>query len=238
MRRVLIAALVLASALSLTAAAHADKNARKVDLFWAAPDLADYNVRSIAMLPVITFDGNLEARRNSEVVLGQQFKGTGYRWVSAPLAKELLTREGGDSLVQAYTEKLRKTPRLDSLDAPRFARATRTRALLSVRIEQFEKRELEFNQSGHAATTVQMRAALVDSTGRLLWTASGSETMEGPYQDAATGSAGVKASGLNTTPVTVGGAPSYTEVLVKLLGRWAEQFPRPAAAAADSTRKN
>ena len=237
MRRVLSAALVLITLVA--ASANADKNARKVDLFWSAPDLASFGVRSIAVLPFATFDGNLEARRTCEAVLGQQFKGTGYRWVSAPLAKELLQRDGGDSLVKAYNEKMLKTARLDSLDAPRFARATRTRALLSVRIEQFEKRELEFNQSGHAATTVQMRAALVDSTGRLLWTASGSETMEGPYQEVATGSLGVKASGLNTTPVQEGGAPSYTEVLAKLLGRWAEQFPRPAAAAApaDSTRK-
>ena len=136
--------------------------------------------------------------------------------------------------MKAYVEKVLKSPRVDSLDAPRLARATRASALLSVRIDQFEKRELEFNQSGHAATTVQLRAALVDSSGRLLWSASGSETMEGPYQEAATGSLGVKASGLNTTPVTQGGAPSYNEVLAKLLGRWAEQFP--ARAAADSTR--
>ena len=112
--------------------------------------------------------------------------------------------------------------------------SSRNCALLCVRIDQFEKRELEFNESGHATTTVKLHAALVDSTGRLLWTASGGETMEGPYQEAATGSLGVKASGLNTTPVTQGGAPSWNEVLGKVFARWVEQFPHRGARP-DST---
>ena len=117
-------------------------------------------------------------------------------------------REGGDSLLKAFTQYVLKNGRLDSLDAPRFSRATRARALLTVRVDRFERMELQFDQSGKPTTTVQLTAALVDSTGRLLWTASGSETAEGPYQDAVDQPLGVKASGLNNTAHDEPGRPT------------------------------
>ena len=105
-----------------------------------------------------------------------------------------------------------------------------------------EGRELEIGQSGRPSTSVQLRAALVDSTGRLLWTVYSNETLEGSAQDANANVIGVKASGLNNT--AVGGttsAPSYAEVLTKVCQRWTESFPRRAAqdssrAAPDSSR--
>lgn len=212
--------------------AEAQKNARKVDLFTLAPDFAAYGVQSVALLPAATFDGNLDARRMTEGIIGQAFKGAGYRWVSTGLTKEWLNRAGGDSLLKALNDQLLQQPRLDSLQAPMYSRVCRARALLTVRIDQFERRELEFNQSGRPATTVSLRAALVDSTGRLLWSASGTETLEGPFQDPSANPVGVKASGLNNTPITAqGAAPSFIEVLNKLLTRWAEQFPpKPSPA--------
>ncbi|MEO5989751.1 MAG: hypothetical protein ABIU54_14705 [Candidatus Eisenbacteria bacterium] len=225
--------LIVAAALaSMSGVAHAQKHARKVDLFTLAPDYAQYGVQSVAFLPVATFDGSLEARRLTEATVGQALRGAGYRWVSPTLAKEWLGRAGGDSLQKALNDQLLRSPRLDSLQAPMFSRIARTRALLTVRVDQFERRELEFNQSGRPATTVSLKAALVDSSGRLLWSAAGSETVEGPFQDPTTNPLGVKSSGLNNMPITgQGGAPTFIEVLNKLLARWAEHFPaRPAVA--------
>jgi len=220
--------LALATALlcALPPFAAAEKGARKVDIVWTAPDYAALDVRTIAVLPAATYDDNAEARRLTEYALGLAMRGTGYRWISTSTTREQLTRAGGDSLMRALNAQLLKSARLDSLQAPWFSRTTRARALLTVRVDQFEKHEMDFNQAGKPSTTVQLHAALVDSTGRVLWTAAGSETAEGPYQDPSTGALGVKSSGLNNEPMTnQGGAPSFPETLNKLLARWAERFP-------------
>ena len=241
MRRTLWTSMLLLAALAFYAslAEAADKGARKVDLIWTAPDFAVLDLRSIAMLPVATYDGNLEARRLTETAVGQALRGTGYRWFSPLITRDMLQKAGGDSLLKALNDQLLKSPRVDSLQAPYYSRLTRSRGLLTVRVDQFEKRELEFNQSGKPTTTVQLHAALVDSTGRLLWTASGTENFEGPYQDASAATIGVKASGLNNQPMTnQGGAPSFVETINKLLARWVDQFPaRPVPAASDAAPK-
>src|SRR4030095_15408340 len=125
--------------------------------------------------------------------------------------------------------------RVDSLAARRLCRALRVTALLSVRVDLFEQIQVEWNQSGKPSTTVQSRAAVVDSSGRLLWTASGSETAEGPYHDANAATLGVKGSGLTTEPVTgQGGAPSFQDVTTRLFPPWSTHLPafKPPAAAA------
>ena len=237
MRRwlLLLSALALATAIASTAAA--GKAPSRTDAVWQAPDFASFDVRSIAMLPVATFDNSAEARRFTENAIGQSLRGTGYRWVSTLVTRDQIVRDGGDSLLNAYTQAVLKSGRMDSLAAPRFSRATRARALLTVRVDRFERLELPFDQSGKPTTTVQLTTALVDSSGRLLWTASGSETAEGPYQDASATTLGVRASGLNNAPLTnQGGAPSYAETLNRLLARWLPKFPaRPAAVAVPAT---
>jgi hypothetical protein len=80
-------------------------------------------------------------------------------------------------------------------------------------------------------TAVQLKAALVDSSGTLLWSASGSETGEGPYHDPSTNPVGMSSSSLENTPITgQGGPPAFADVLNPLLRRWTPQFPQPAAA--------
>jgi len=99
-----------------------------------------------------------------------------------------------------------------------------------VRVEQWEQREVEWNQSGKPTTTVRLRAALVDSSGTLLWSAAGSETGEGPYHNPEAAPLGVSESGLDRKPVTgQGGAPSHLEVMTPIVERWAKTFPTGTA---------
>lgn len=219
---------VLLATAALVAGAAEKKGAG--DRFWTAPDLANYPVTSIALLPPATYDGSLEARKQVEAAVGLALKGTGHRWASPFLVRDYLLKAGGDSLLKAVNDKLLKNPRVDSLDAAFLCRATRTRALLTVRVDQLEQRKLELDQSGKPSTTAQLRAALVDSTGRLLWTVYSSETVEGAHQDAGANVIGVKASGLNTTSIgNQSAAPPYPEVLLRICRRWTENFPaRPA----------
>jgi len=103
-----------------------------------------------------------------------------------------------------------------------------------VRVDLWEQHAPDWDQPGKPYTSVQLRAALVDSLGRLLWSASGGETAEGLYYDPGTGSVSAKDSGIDRSPTTGrGGAPSFREVLTALLGRWASQFPpKPSVASA------
>jgi hypothetical protein len=205
---------------------------------WTAPDIARYPVASIALLPPATYDGNADARKQVEQAVGQALKGSGHRWVSPFLVRDAFVRNGGDSLAKAINDKLLKDPRLDSLDAPSLSRLLRARALLTVRVDEMERRELEADQSGRPSTSIQLRAALVDSTGRLLWTLASSETVEGAQQDPGSNVIGVKESGLNNTSVgAVSPAPTYQEVLSKMCARWLDEFPKRAAADSSGAGK-
>lgn len=208
------------------------------DVYWTAPDVADHPVNSIALLPPVTYDGNADHRKLIEDALGRALKASGHRWASPFIVKDNLMRAGGDSLQKVLRDKLLADPRVDSLDAPFLARTLRVRALLSVRADQMERLQLEPNQSGRPSTTVHLRGALVDSTGRLLWTASSIETAEGQRQEAGGNIIGVKASGLNNTAVGLTtSAPAFDEVLARVAQRWLVAFPqRPRPAGADSAR--
>jgi len=209
----------------------AKEKGRKMDLVMTVPDFASYGVKSIALLPIATFDRSLQAERMVADLWGQHFKGTGYRWISAPTVREMLLSSLGDSTVKLVREQILKGVRVDSLRAPLLCAKLRTSAVISVRVEQWEQQPILWNQSGRPMTTVQLKAALVDSSGTLLWSASGSETSEGPYHDPSTNPIGVSSTSLESTPVTgQGGPPAYDEVLNRLLLRWAPQFPRPAGA--------
>lgn len=227
-------ALVVGAALAIAApAALAEKKGRKVDLIRVHPDFAAFGIQSIAMLPPVAYDRNLETESQADAAWGAALRGTGYRWIGGVAARTLLgSRPGGDSLLQLARTRLLDLGRVDSLLAPGLCQRLRADAVLTLRVDRWEKLEMEFNQAGKPSTTVQLRAALVDSTGALLWSASGSETAEGPYHDPSSGVLGVKSSGLGTTPVTgQGGAPSYREVLDALFARWTQQFPARAAPA-------
>ncbi len=211
--------------------ATAERQGKRLDLFWTHPDIANLGLRSVALLPTATYDGNLKTEKEVELAWGPLSRATGYRWFYSTMSKDLLRRAfGGDSVLTAVRKTLLKDGRVDSLSARALCQALRVSAILVMRADQWEQIQMEFNQTGKPLTTVQMKAALVDSSGRLLWTASGSETGEGPMHQADSGTLGVKSSGLGTEAVTgQGGAPSFQEVLTPLFTRWIAAFPAKPA---------
>ena len=229
-RRLAVATLLLAAL--ATPAGTAEKKGKRVDTIWVHPDFAKFNIQSVAMLLPVSYDRNLQTEKLADGVWGAAIRGTGYRWIGGATSRDLLARTpSGDSLTLLVRNRLLENPRVDSLLAPQLCQRLRTDAVLSLRIDRWEKLEMEFNQAGKPSTSVQLKASLVDSTGTLLWSASGSETAEGPYHDPNAGVIGVKSSGLGTTPVTgQGGAPSFNEVLNTIFTRWALQFPAKAGA--------
>jgi hypothetical protein len=233
------AAAVLLAALALTARdSSADKKPKRSELIWTHPDFSKFNLQSITLLPAVGFENKLEDEKRVDVAVGAALRPTGYRWVSGTTAREMLRRDSpGDSLLKAVREQILTNARVDSIDAPRLCARFRTRAVLSVRVERWEQVQIEWDQAGKPATTVSLHAALVDSLGSLLWSASGTEFAEGAYHEAKPNVIGVKSSGLGTQPVGDESAvPSFESVLAPLMARWASQFP-PKPVRADSTHR-
>lgn len=234
-RAVLVPAAILAAAIAAAACdpAAAAKRTKSGDATWTNPDFASLGIESIAFLPVTTYDNDHQNARLVESAFGSALRGTNFRWVSATTARERLRAFGGDSILKALNAGVAKSGRVDSLAAPKLCAVVRADAVLSVRVDLWDKIEMEWNQPGKPSTTVQLRAALVDSAGRVLWTAAGSETAEGPYHDPTSGTVGVKSSGLSNTPMTgQTGAPAFEDVLSRLFARWAPLFPaRPVTGA-------
>jgi hypothetical protein len=216
---------VLVALLAAVPASAAPK--KKGDLVATHPDYATFGIASIALLPAASYDHNASNEKLVEGIVGQALRPTGYRWVSPSLSKDMLRSAfGGDSALRLVRGSVIAQGRVDSLAAPALCAALRVDALLTLRIDLFEKVEMEFNQAGRPSTTVQLRAAMVDSLGRVAWSASGSETMEGIYHDPESATIGIKGSGLSNQPLTgQGGAPRYEDVVSKLLVRWMPKFP-------------
>jgi len=225
---------ICAGAMVLALAAAADPKGKKLDVFWTSPEMAHIQLRSVALLPAASFDNDYKVEKEIEVAWGPPAHTTPYRWYYSTTSKDLLRRAfGSDSVLTALRNGLLKNATVDSLTARALCTALHTSAVFAIRVDHWEQIEMEWNQTGKPSTTVELKAALVDSTGRLLWTAAGSNTGEGPMHNADSGTLGVKSSGLGTEPVTgQGGAPAFQEVLAPLFTRWMASFPgRPASPA-------
>ena len=235
---VFVAIASVAVLLAISIGAAAPKQGKPLDTLWLHPEFAKFGVDRIAVMPIATFDNSFEAEQTVDQAFGQAFRGSGYRWMSAGSMRDLLRgrANGSDSLVKLFRGKLLKSDHLDSLDARALCGWAHTSAVMSLRVDQWERQQIEWNQAGKPFTQVQVRAALMDSAGRLLWSAAGSNKGEGSYNDPNNPSvAGVTTSGLDTKPISAqAGAPSYAEVVLPLFKRWADVFP-PKRAAGDSS---
>lgn len=227
--------MAMAMAMAIVSSSHAAKKSR--DAFWVRPDFATRKVDRIALFPVVSYDSNLQSENQVEASVGAAFKSLSYRWLSGTTARDLIrSKPAGDSLLKEFRKGILAGGRLDSLQAPGLAGMLRCDAVLTLRIDQYEQHEPQWNEAGKPFTAVRLTAALVDSAGRLLWSANGDDTGEGPYHDPNANAVGVNDTGLDRKPISgQNGAPAFREVLALIAPRWAESFPKHAtAAAADS----
>jgi hypothetical protein len=230
-RRWIILAIAWAAALALTAATA--NAARKADIIWQHPDFARFGVQSIALLPIATYDHNVQTQGTVAAAWGQQFQGKGYRWMTTSTSVSMMRAAGGDSLLRVVGQSLLDQGRADSLQAPFLCARFHVQALLSLRVDRYEQVPIDPDQRGKPYTTVGLTAALVDSSGRLLWRGVGTETVEGlehvPVEGQRTGEVQISSDADLRPPV-------FAEVLTRLMSRWSTQFPAPVAtAAADSS---
>jgi hypothetical protein len=206
------------------------------DVFWKPTDFVVRAPASIAMLPTVSFDHSAESEREVTVAWAASFSRAGYRWISAVNTRSILHADPiGDSLLTAARAAILRQGEIDSTLAPAICAKLRVQALLGVRIEQWERHSLEINESGKPWTRVHLRAVMVDSTGHAIWTASGSETVEGPNHEVRTerGATGRESSApASEFSGGEGAAPAFHDVLTRLLTRWSAAFPpRPTPSA-------
>jgi hypothetical protein len=226
--------LLVVATVTLSGAAPA-KKLPKTDKLWTHPEVASFGLERIAVLPAATFDHNPDVAKQVEVSFAQVFHELPYRWISPGSSREVLrARAGGrDSLLNLMRSSMLATGRVDSLLARDLCGMLRCDAVLSLRVDQWDRQELEWNQAGKPSTTVRITAALVDTLGRLAWSASGLERGEGSTNDPHGNVSGVTSSGLDTKPIKAeAGAPTFHEVMLPLFTRWFEYFPVPAAKPA------
>lgn len=244
MRPAIISALaaVLLFALPAAPAQAAPKRERQIDHFKVHPDLRSVRLTAVAMLPAVSFENVAPAERHAEAELMRGIRDAGYRWITGPTTKEMLRRSGGDSLLKAVREAVLSRDQIDSVLVPRLCGLLRVNGLITVRVDRAEQISIQSDQSGRPSTAVQVRAVLVDSLGRLVWSASGSEYAQGLEMRADQG--GVIGSSTNLTPTATqvrNNAPDWPAVLVPLYLRWVPTFPRRSAVAggapADSTAR-
>lgn len=255
MRPALLLAPAAAAALLVAVATAAPRRDHVIDKLWVNPALASVHVTAIAMLPAVSYDGVLPAEKSAEFEWMMKVKDTGYRWVSATTSRDRLRETAGnDSLLLANKEDLLAHERIDSLRAPGLCRLLRVNGLLTIRVDRAEKFTIQSDQSGRPSTTVQVHAALVDSTGQLVWSASGVQVTEGPeLQASSAGAGGGGFNGLGPAPITErNNAPEWAAAFQPMFLRWSPTFPpraklaggepaaasapAPAAARADSTK--
>jgi len=219
-----------AAALTIASAALAAGSSKPgEDVFWKPTDFVARAPASIAMLPTVSFEHSAESEREVSVAWAASFQRAGYRWISAVNTRSiLLALPGGDSLLTDARAAVLQKGEVDSILAPALCAKLRVQALLSVRIDQWERHSLEIDEAGKPWTRVHLRAAMVDSTGHAIWTASGSETVEGPNHELRTerGSTGTESSAPPSEFTGgEGAAPPFHDVLTRLLARWSVAFP-------------
>jgi hypothetical protein len=230
-------ALATLAALLVLPAAGSSKDQRRTagDLIWRHPQYAELAPASIALLPAASFDGNAERERLLTASCAAGLGGRGYRWMSATTSRAMLSGDstGQTLMAQARAEVLQKA-RVDSTIARRMCVLLRVQAVLGVRLDEWESQTIEPSQSGKPWSRAYVRAALMDSTGRLLWSAEGSETVEGLEHEASTNATGIESSSPRNEFATGEGAPPKPqEVFQRIVTRWAAVFP-PRSAAPDS----
>jgi hypothetical protein len=232
------------AALALPAVAFAARQTHPVDQIWTRSNLSAIRLESVAMLPAVSFDGIGPAERHAEGELMKTIRDAGFRWITAPTTREMLRRVANDSIVPALKPTVLKNARVDSASTPAICALLRVNGLITVRVDRAEQINIQSDQSGKPSTTVYVHAALVDSLGRLIWTASGENTLEGPYLQAAPTGTNVLSTQLGNTPTQAKtNAPDWPEALDPLFLRWRPSFPSRSAfaggaraAAADSSR--
>lgn len=232
-RRTVVPALALLAAFSSSAGAAKSSADRYVH-----PHFADFQVRSIAVLPVAVRHQVDQASDIMGRQLERALAPVGYRWISTSMLRTSLSTAEGSGEIDALVERLRRTGALDTTSVRAFGAATSTDALLATMVTTWEREVIDMTQTGQSMTQIGLTAFLYSArTGELLWSRRFQVKGDGPYNNPSEGSnlLGVSSSGLSTAAPRASTSldpPSYEEMASKLAVQLRDAVPPPPAKPA------
>ena len=231
MKLLLVALLILAPAASHAADAKAPKP--KKNQAYLAPDFAGYNVTTIGMANVSSFDRNADNEREFRNAIETGF-GTlpGYKLQSVTWFMDGARKAGvADLLPKLENSALAGAP-TDTATVNAIAGKMQVDAILFSRLSTWQRQVVDPNTRGQSFTQVGGDFALVSTKdGAILWRGNFVEKGDGPYNDPNTAEVTERdATGNSTAKQAQLEPPSYREVLEKLANRVRGTLPsRPAA---------
>jgi hypothetical protein len=167
-------------------------------------------------MPAVAIEGGLDICPFVEKRWAWAATGSRMKWLPTPLVRTLLARGGNDTLLARVGREVLKSGRVDSTTAPKLAGALGTRGLLSLRVDLWRREDSPVR--GRTRAVVGLTASLVDSSGTLLWTATGREEHE--------------VGSVSRFTEEFGQAPAdYDSALTGLAGRWAALLSSAATRA-------
>lgn len=138
------------------------------DQMWAHPQIARFRIHDVGILPVATFDGDWTHSAVVEEFWIRHFFDTQHFWMPSVMIRLKMAAASKlrDSLDRAVSSQILKTGRVDSVTASGLCRSVGVGTLLCLRVDRCE------------SAVIELSAALVDSTGAMLWRISGRELWE------------------------------------------------------------
>lgn len=150
---------------------------KPADRVWTRTGLENCNLRRIAILPPVG-----EPREGALSLEDRWFLRVfrdGRGWLSSAMVVDHLARNPrqGEVLLARIREQISRNGEVDSASATQIARAIGADAVLSLRLDRWER------LGGGSKTTARVEAtcALRDSSGHLLWKVTGAESVDGLF---------------------------------------------------------
>ena len=152
---------------------------RHVEQTWKHPDFDRHNVRSVLILPAVTWDGNPEASMGPSNAWLDAFSSADYRWVPAEeVWKRLSTKPRfADSLLKSIRAQVQRSGSVDRWTARALGSEFDVDGVLCLRVDRWEAR---FAGGSRHTATIDLNCSLADTTGTVLWRISGRSLKDGP----------------------------------------------------------
>jgi hypothetical protein len=201
------------------------------DTVWTCKDVASHTIREVAILPVVNVVDDARASIFVDGRLGPHFcERTRLSCILPDEARRKLERQGRHPYAQldSLARQVWLNVWVDSLTAGDVARQLQVQSVLCIRIDRWER--LEAWDARHMRAIVNMRSALVDSGGAVLWTASGENSASTSLRFQAE-LAEVKAPtwfkdwGIPLASAEMRKAPDFDKAVSELLEHWVKRFP-------------
>ncbi len=151
---------------------------RHVDTFRQDPEFAHHALRTVVILPAVTWDDDRDATFGPPAVWLDVFAKTDWRWVPADVVQLRMagSAHARDSIFRAVRDQVRKAGAVDAATSRAFCRAFDADAVLCLRVDRWDSK---VGGASRTTASLDVHAALVDSAGTELWAIAGRSLFDG-----------------------------------------------------------